>query len=93
MHAYYFVSSLGIWFGFVTDSSKQNQHSPDVHQVTSTHGATDEPPLEDEDDEIEDEEQRRTMAALEFELLKYLTDNWNHFRAAFEQRPEKRFFI
>ncbi|XP_026780935.3 PAS domain-containing serine/threonine-protein kinase [Pangasianodon hypophthalmus] len=64
------------------DSSEQNRYSPDMqHSLStqaSTHGATDETPLQDEDDEIEeeeDEEQRRTMAALESELVKYLTDN------------------
>ncbi|XP_047662475.1 PAS domain-containing serine/threonine-protein kinase [Tachysurus fulvidraco] len=59
------------------DSFEQNHYSPNVQQEASTHGATDETPLQDEDEEMEeeeDEEQRRTMAALESELLKYLTD-------------------
>lgn len=79
MHAYCFQFILElISFSFVTDSSVQNQNSSAVQQETSTHGAVDETPLEDEDDDLEeeeDEEQRRTMAALESELLKYLTDN------------------
>lgn len=60
------------------DSFEQNHYSQHVQQKASTHGATDETPLQDEDEEIEeeeDEEQRRTMAALESELLKYLTDD------------------
>lgn len=67
---------IDLILSFVTaDSSEQNQYSPDVQQKASTLGATDETPLQDEDDEIEDEEQRKTMAALEVELLKYLTED------------------
>ncbi|KAM9439856.1 PAS domain-containing serine/threonine-protein kinase [Clarias gariepinus] len=57
--------------------SEQTSHGSDVQQETSTHEATDETPLQDEDNELEeeeDEEQMKTMAALEFELLKYLTE-------------------
>lgn len=61
----------------VTDSSEQSLCTSDMQQEASTHGATDENPLQDDEiEEEEDEEQRRTMAALKFELLKYLTDKW-----------------
>ncbi|KAF4076596.1 hypothetical protein AMELA_G00216900 [Ameiurus melas] len=59
------------------DSSEQNRYNPDVPQEASAHGGTDETSLQEDDDddemeEDEDKEQRRTLAALEFELLKYL---------------------
>ncbi|XP_017351746.1 PAS domain-containing serine/threonine-protein kinase isoform X2 [Ictalurus punctatus] len=60
------------------DSSEQNRYSPDMQHEASAHAATDETSLQEEEDEIEedeDKEQRRTMAALEFELLKYLIED------------------
>lgn len=49
-----------------------------MQHEASAHAATDETSLQEEEDEIEedeDKEQRRTMAALEFELLKYLIED------------------